>query len=83
MTDKTPMTADEFRETMRLLGLTIERDADLLQVSKNSLYCYQSGTRPVPIHFAALLRVMLYQRQEPASVMALGYPQSDRRSLPR
>lgn len=70
------MSAEEFRSTLKLLGLTIERHSVLLLTSKAVLYRYQAGTAPVTAHLAALLRIMLYQRQEPMAVMALAFPLS-------
>lgn len=83
MTDKPHMSAEEFREIFRLLGLDYSsKVADLFCIARPTLYRYRAGTKPIPAHFATLLRDMLYNRRDPATVMALAYPLSQSRHLP-
>jgi hypothetical protein len=87
MPDKAPaatfMDPREFKETLRLLGLTASGAAGVLHVSPSIIFRYQKGAAPIPAPIAMLLRVMLYKRQDPGQVSALAFPLTKSKIPPR
>jgi DNA-binding transcriptional regulator YiaG len=52
------MSKDEFRARRRQLGLTADRLAKLLGLSRNAVENYGCGYRKVPEHVGMLLRIL-------------------------